>query len=178
MRAPLTGRRTARAIEQKDFVLLAASAAYKQRWEDFGTTRTGAGAAREANVLKALFDRDQTVFFEKVIVVVLPGARDADIPNELAAGLPRFVIPEIDKRHLEDLLRRLTGQPAFVPVPLAQVPILPPAIMDPLRTAEASGDRVADEEVASDLKRASASRRGGEREPQGHDAAVRVGARR
>jgi branched-chain amino acid transport system substrate-binding protein len=140
------------AIEQNDFVLLAASAAYKQRWEEFRTNRTGAGAAREANVLKALFDRDQTTFFKKVIVVVLPGARDADIPNELAAGLPRFVIPEIDKRHLEDLLRRLTGQPAFVPVPLAQVPILPPAIVDPLRTAEASGGRVADDEVASDLK--------------------------
>jgi len=121
------------AIEQNDFVLLAASAAYKQRWEEFRTTRTGAGAAREANVLKALFDRDQTAFFQKVIVVVLPGAGDADIPNELVAGLPRFVIPKIDEHHLKDLLRRLTGQPAFVPAPTGRVPILPPEIGGPVR---------------------------------------------
>ncbi len=43
------------AIEHNDFVLLATSAAYKQRWDApqlaIATTGTGAGAAREANVL-------------------------------------------------------------------------------------------------------------------------------
>ncbi|MGI9099385.1 MAG: ABC transporter substrate-binding protein [Solirubrobacteraceae bacterium] len=144
------------AIEHNDFVLLATSAAYKQRWDApqlaIATTGTGAGAAREANVLKALFNRDQTAFFQKVIVVVLPGARDADIPNELVAGLPRFVIPEIDERHLKDLLRRLTGQPAFVPAPPGQVPILPPEIGGPVRTTQASGDPAGNEKVASNLK--------------------------
>jgi branched-chain amino acid transport system substrate-binding protein len=140
------------AIKENDFVLIAASAAYKERWEGPRTTRTGAGAAREANVLKALFDEDQAAFFKKVIVVVLPGARDADIPSELVAGLPRFVIPEIDKRHLEDLLRRLTGQPAFVPAPPGQVPILPPEIGGPVSAPKASGARAANDEVASNLK--------------------------
>lgn len=144
------------AIEHNDFVLLATSAAYKQRWDApqlaIATTGTGAGAAREANVLKALFNRDQTAFFKKVIVVVLPGARDADIPNELVAGLPRFVIPEIDERHLKDLLRRLTGQPAFVPAPPGRVPILPPEIGSPVTTTQASADPAGNEKVASNLK--------------------------
>jgi ABC-type branched-subunit amino acid transport system substrate-binding protein len=67
------------------------------------------------------------------------------------AGLPRFVIPEVDERHLKDLLRRLTGQPAFVPAPPGRVPILPPEIGGPIRSG-ASGDRAGDEKVASNLK--------------------------
>jgi hypothetical protein len=77
------------AIEDNDFVLLAASAADKQRWEEnFRPARTGAGAAREANVLKALFDRDQTAFFKKVIVVVLPAHKTPTFPTNWWLACP------------------------------------------------------------------------------------------
>jgi branched-chain amino acid transport system substrate-binding protein len=141
------------AIEQNDFVLIATSATYKQRWQGVRTTRVGAGAAREANVLKALLDRDPAVFIKKVIIVVLCDARDADIPNELAAGLPSFAIPAIDERHLEDLLRRLTGQPAYVRPETGQVRILPPTIGGSVKPAEESADLATSErQVASELK--------------------------
>jgi len=83
------------AIEDSEYVLLAVSAAYKQRWEGHNDPSTGAGTAREANVLKALFNDDQEAFRRKVKVIVLPGATVHDIPSELKATVPHFVIEEI-----------------------------------------------------------------------------------
>lgn len=139
------------AIKENDFVIIAASTAYNQRWEGIRTTRAGAGAAREANVLKDLFDRDPIAFFKKVLIVVLAGSSDADIPAELASGLPRFDIPQIDERHLEDLLRRLTRQPAYVPAPPGRVPILPQALAGAGRTAGGTENSADNEEIVSSL---------------------------
>ena len=131
------------AIDMDDFVIIAASGGYKTRWEGKRTTRTGAGAAREANVLKDLFDREPTTFFEKIIIAILPGATDDDVPAELGSTVTRFSIPEIDRDHLVDLLRRLTGQPAYIPNPLGRVPILPPAFAE---LTDASRTQSSDEE--------------------------------
>ena len=120
------------AIRRSDVTIIAASATYKERWEQRRKTRSGAGAAREANVLKDLFDRDHDSFLRKVTVVLLEGITVDDVPAELASGLPHFEITGLDQNELEDLLRRLTGQPAYVPAPVGRIPILPPA----LRSAE------------------------------------------
>jgi SEFIR domain len=113
-----------KAIEDNDFVLVAVSAAYKDRWEGRNEPSTGAGAVREANVLKSLFNDDQGAFYRKVKIVVLPGATKDDIPAELKAALPRYEIATIDESGLEDLLRTITGQPAYPRPPLGEVPTL------------------------------------------------------
>ena len=124
-----------RAIDESEFVLIPVSAAYKERWEGTNDPGTGAGAAREANTLKALFDEDQAAFHRKVKLIILPGATTDDIPAELKAAVQRFPIVTIDERGLEDLLRTLTGQPAFVPPPVGNVPLLPPKSVRPVGDA-------------------------------------------
>ena len=62
-----------KGIEAADYVLIIASSAYKERWEGTGDPKRGAGAAREANALKALFDDDREAFLKKVKVILLPG---------------------------------------------------------------------------------------------------------
>lgn len=113
------------AIERNEFVLLAVSGNYRERWEERGDGTEGAGAAREANVLKTLFNQDRAAFYHKVKVVLLPGAGVQDIPAELGAAAQRFELSEISPSSLENLLRTLTGQPAFPRPVLGQVPVLP-----------------------------------------------------
>lgn len=115
-----------RAIQENNFVLIPVSAAYRERWEGKAAPGTGAGAAREANTLKGLFDEDQESFQRKVKIVLLPGATVNDIPAELRASGQRFQVRSLDVAGLEDLLRTLTGQPAYVPPPLGTLPALPP----------------------------------------------------
>jgi RNA polymerase sigma factor (sigma-70 family) len=114
------------AITDRAFALIAVSRAYKERWEGSADPRVGAGAVREANVLKTLFNQDRNAFRRKVKVVVLPGATVDDIPAELAAAAQRFEIETIDEAGLEDLLRTLAGRPAYVAPPLGTLPPLRP----------------------------------------------------
>jgi hypothetical protein len=106
------------------------NAAYKERWEARNDPRTGAGVAREANVLKALFNDNQEYFLRKIKLVLLPGATTDDIPIELRAVVQRFKVTTVDGHGLEDLLRTLTGRPEFVAPPLGKLPLLPPKPVD------------------------------------------------
>jgi hypothetical protein len=117
------------AIQDNEFVILAVSQAYRERWEGTNDPTTGAGAAREANVLKGLFNEDQRAFYRKVKIVILPGVTEADIPAELKAAPQHFRIDSISDAALEDLLRTLTGQPAFPRPALGELPVLPPKFM-------------------------------------------------
>jgi SEFIR domain len=114
------------AIQEGDFVLIPVNSAYRRRWEGVEERGKGAGAAREANTLKALFDDDQLMFRRKVKLIVLPGATTDDIPVELKAVVQRFEIETFDESGFEDLLRTLTNRPAFVPPPVGSLPLLPP----------------------------------------------------
>jgi SEFIR domain len=114
-----------RAIHDNDYVLIAVSRGYKERWEGRNPPTEGAGAAREANVLKSLFDRDQATFWRKVKLVILPGASPDDIPDELG-GMRQFVIQSLEQQQLEDLVRTLTGQPRYAKSPIGQLAALPP----------------------------------------------------
>jgi hypothetical protein len=117
------------ATTEHDFVLIAVSDRYRERWEETGDPTVGAGAAREANVLKTLFDQNRREFYQKVKVAVLPGATLDDIPAELGAAVQRFVITALDSDGLDDLLRALTGQPQYVPPPVGAIPVLPPRLL-------------------------------------------------
>jgi hypothetical protein len=119
-----------KAIERNEFVIIAVNAAYRERWEANNDPHIGSGAAREANVLKGLFNRDQEAFYRKVKIVILPGASTDDIPAELLAAPQRFEIAEISADGLENLIRTLTGQPAFPRPVVGQVPVLPPKVTD------------------------------------------------
>jgi hypothetical protein len=132
------------AIERSEFVLLAVSANYRERWEDRGDQTEGAGAAREANVLKTLFNQDRAAFYHKVKIVILPGASVQDIPAELGAAAQRFELQAIDAASLEDLLRTLTGQPAFPRPELGEVPVLPARVFVPSEgfSPQTAGDTI------------------------------------
>lgn len=108
-------------IVQSSFVLIAASRAYKERWDGTNLPTEGAGAAREADTLKGMFDLDQALFQEKVKVVLLPGRSLDDVPLELHR-LQRFSLPELAPRHLEPLRATLTGRPRFPAEPLGPGP--------------------------------------------------------
>lgn len=125
------------AIARSDYVLLAVSDDFKRRWEGTNDPTEGAGAAREANVLKSMFNDDQARFQRMVKIVVLPGASEDDIPAELKASVLRFEIASFDQDGLEHLLRTLTGHPAYLRSQVGPLPALPP------RGATASGDHAA-----------------------------------
>lgn len=123
------------AIRQSDFVLIVVSEAFRERWEETGDPTVGAGAAREANALKGLFDLDRADFLRRVKVVMLPGAEVDDIPLELLSSTERFRIETLDAGGLERLLRTLHGRPDFEKPPLGAVPPLPPTFLAAIASA-------------------------------------------
>lgn len=113
-------------IRENDFVLIAASSSYRERWEETGSPRSGAGSAREANAIKAIFDRDRAEFRRRVKVVLLPGATIDDIPTELVSSTERFRIGGFDLAGLTPLLRSLYGKPAWLSHRSVRCPLCPP----------------------------------------------------
>jgi hypothetical protein len=134
------------AIQENEFVILAVNEAYKERWEGTSAPGTGAGAAREANTLKGLFNEDQHAFYRKVKIAILPGAEKTDIPVELKATAQYFQIDSVSDAALDDLLRTLTGQPAFPRPAVGEVPVLPPKFIT-VASADASDGTLPDTEI-------------------------------
>lgn len=123
-------------IEKSDFTLIVPSGAYRQRWDGHNPPGEGAGAAREINVLKGRFDKDQKSLHSRTIVIMLPGITKAGVPDEIYSYLQRFPVDPITNEGVELLLRYLTKQPEFVLPERGAVPDLPP------RPSAIRGDRV------------------------------------
>ncbi len=119
-------------IADSDFTLIAVDGAYRRRWLGEEKKGIGAGAAREAAVVKSIFEKDQTDFVRRVKVVILPSADLSDIPDELRGVCEFFEIKTFDRAGLEDLLRSLWGKPAFPKPPLGEIPTLPPKAVEHL----------------------------------------------
>jgi hypothetical protein len=81
-----------KAIAESDFILVAFDAAYKLRWEGGEEPGKGAGAAREAAAITAIFERDQGEFVRRVKPVVLLGAAKVDISSDVYGVAERFVV--------------------------------------------------------------------------------------
>ena len=81
-------------------------------------------------------EADQSAFYRKVKVVLLPGATIDDIPSELRAAVQRFPVDPITDAALEDIVRTLTGQPAYPRPPLGEVPALAPRVVRPVAGAK------------------------------------------
>lgn len=133
-------------IRDVDIVLVVVSQAWRDAWEGRGDTSRNVGAAAEADVLRTLYSRDRSALISKCRVIVLPGS-ESHVPDGMD-GIPRFRLDNFEDADLEDLLRDLTNQPAFVLAPLGTVPVLP-ATTTSLTPSVAAGDSAARPAVLS-----------------------------
>jgi hypothetical protein len=115
-----------RMIDEADFTLIVASKAYRERWDGDNPPREGAGATREINTMKGIFNKDRSAFQNKFRVIELPGITGDDIPDEIFAVLLRYRVDPFNDAGLEILLRDLTSQPEFSLPPAGTIPLLPP----------------------------------------------------
>jgi hypothetical protein len=102
-------------IREADQIVVALSRGWRERYDGTNTPTVGAGARREADALRGLFDRNQDDFFARVKLVVLPSMAgdDSVVPGSLS-GLTRYVVDELSRDGIEDLVRALTGQPRYL----------------------------------------------------------------
>jgi hypothetical protein len=122
---------------EKDWVIVALSPGWRERWEGRNEPTEGAGAAAEADALLSIYHGDgQDKFREKLVLVTLPSATGQDYVPAGLHGVHRFTITDISLRGLEPLLRLLTNQPRHPAEPLGAIPDLPPA---PVATSRTSG---------------------------------------
>jgi hypothetical protein len=121
-----------RQIDESDYVLVAISEAWAQRWNGTNSPTKGAGAVGEADALRGLFQRDQGAWQRKVMVVTLPSQADVALPDDLARAT-RFTADPSDIDSLEILIRTLTAQPLYEKPALGEVPVLPPSVSSTLR---------------------------------------------
>jgi hypothetical protein len=114
-------------LQQADYVVVVASAAYRRRAEGRADTADGRGVQFEGALLRELYYADRATWVRRILPVILPG-QDAD-------GIPLFLGPysatsyrikELSAPGIEKLLRVITDQAAVVEAPLGPVPILPP----------------------------------------------------
>jgi hypothetical protein len=113
-------------IRRARFVLVAASAGYKQRAEGGGIAGAGRGVRWEARQLQELLYADVAEGMRKVIPVVLPGGNSADIPDWLfPVGGTTYTVSEYTSEGADGLLRLLTDQPLDREPPLGGVRVRP-----------------------------------------------------
>ncbi|WP_172652651.1 hypothetical protein [Rhodococcus opacus] len=114
-------------VRDSDFVIVAVSTAWKERWEGTNSPTVGAGAVVEADTLKGRFNENQRDFQAKTLIAVLPGASEDALPTDLHR-LNRFYIHEFADTDdgIQRLLRTLYGKPLHAIPELGSPPDLPP----------------------------------------------------
>jgi hypothetical protein len=152
----------ANLIESSDFTLIAVDGAYKRRWLGMEQRGVGAGVAREAAAIRAIYERDQEEFVKRIKLVLLPGIGEEDVPGDLLGDCERFRVESFTLGGLEGLLRSIHGRSAHPKPDLAPIPKLPPKAIaklegkeDPEVAGRTAGDaeaRAADATDASDAQ--------------------------
>ena len=120
-------------VRTRDFVIVAMSEAWAQRWLGINAPTVGAGAVAEADTLKGIFGINQDEFQRKTLVVLLPGVASDVIPEDLHR-LNRFTVAELTREGIDDLLRAVFNTPRHVALPVGPRPTF-----EPLLFAYASG---------------------------------------
>ncbi|WP_410622975.1 hypothetical protein [Amycolatopsis sp. cmx-8-4] len=98
------------AIQAADTVVMLGSRAFWERWRGENHPEEGAGSMREIDTLKGMFNRNQSEFQRKAVIVLLPGVSDELIPDELHR-VTWFSVASIDEGGAEPILRRLLNKP-------------------------------------------------------------------
>ncbi|GAA0453073.1 hypothetical protein Ade02nite_01180 [Paractinoplanes deccanensis] len=113
-------------VREADFVLVIASAAYRERAENRGEVTTGKGVRWEARRIQERFYADQEAGLRQIVPVILPGGDVDGLPGWLLPnGATVFRLKEISEAGVEKVMRVLTAQPREVEPPLGKVPTLP-----------------------------------------------------
>jgi hypothetical protein len=123
-------------VRDCDFVVIALSEAWKQRWEGTNAPTVGVGAVWEADTLKGKFGNHQTEFQQQTLIALLPGVGNEVIPFDLYR-LYRHSVQELTAAGIEPLLRVILDEPKYIKPPLGNGPTLPPAPSPLTRSAEA-----------------------------------------
>jgi hypothetical protein len=108
-------------VRDSDFVIVAISEAWSQRWQGTNASTVGAGAVAEADALKGIFGKDQAEFQRKTMLALLPGVASDLVPEDLYR-LARFPISEVTRAGIDDLLRTLFDAPRHSPPPVGSAP--------------------------------------------------------
>ncbi|MDP9983884.1 hypothetical protein J2W14_003307 [Pseudarthrobacter oxydans] len=116
-----------KAVEESEYVLVAMTKAWAERWSGTNKPNVGAGVAVEADTLKGIFNTNQDSLQNKLKIVVLASKGASDIPHDMAR-FQRFHVDVNKPETFTDLLRTLTNQPYYVKPPLGNVPVLSPAV--------------------------------------------------
>ncbi len=98
-------------IANADFVVVIASPEYKKRAEGKAGPGEGRGAQFEARLIRERFYRDQKAGVEQILVVLLPGRDNAEIPSWLGpTSHTHYRIEDFSIEGLGQLYWYLTGQ--------------------------------------------------------------------
>ncbi|WP_131822877.1 SEFIR domain-containing protein, partial [Mycobacteroides chelonae] len=108
-----------------DFVIVALSKAWAQRWQGINAPHVGAGAVAEADALKGIFGRDQSEFQRKTLLALMPGVSADVVPPDLFR-LNRFTLRELTRESIDDLLRMVFEAPKHIPAPVGPRPTFGP----------------------------------------------------
>ncbi|MFD0973766.1 toll/interleukin-1 receptor domain-containing protein [Plantactinospora endophytica] len=130
---PATARRqdwTLWMLEQfrsADYVLVIASHEYRRRAEGEAAPDEGRGVQFEGALLRDHYYEDRETWTRKVLPVLLPGEGADALPRWLGpTSSTVYSVKELSVAGVEELLRVITDQPAYVESPLGMVPALPP----------------------------------------------------
>ncbi|MEV6644235.1 TIR domain-containing protein [Amycolatopsis sp. NPDC051371] len=114
-------------IENADFVLVVASPRYRHVGDGVVATSDNRGVQSEAALIRDLLHRDRAVWTAKLLPVVLPGCSIDEISSFLQPYCGgHYVLAALTQAGIDELLRTITAQPAYVRPPLGEVPVLPP----------------------------------------------------
>ncbi|MFJ6677404.1 toll/interleukin-1 receptor domain-containing protein [Actinosynnema sp. NPDC091369] len=114
-------------MSEADYVVVVASPDYKRAGDGLGASPVNRGVQSEAALLRDLLHSDRATWLPRLLPVVLPGHSVAEIPLFLQPyTADHYVIEEISTAGVEDLLRAITRQPAYVRPARGPVPVLPP----------------------------------------------------
>jgi SEFIR domain len=108
-------------VRTSDFVIVALSKAWAERWQGINAPHVGAGAVAEADALKGIFGRDQSEFQRKTLLALMPGISVDVVPPDLYR-LNRFTLRELTREGIDDLLRMVFEAPECVPTPVGPRP--------------------------------------------------------
>ncbi|TXS48663.1 hypothetical protein EAO75_17295 [Streptomyces sp. uw30] len=113
-----------RQYADADYVLVIASPEYKVRGDHEQQDGVGLGVAFEAGLLGTELYGNYRAWFRKVLLVVLPGRSEQELPEFLGAvRISRFAVPSLDAAGIEQLVRYMTGQPERVEPELGPIPV-------------------------------------------------------